>query len=101
MRRSDALAEELISSGKCPVRSLVRLAERAEAEGDLNQAIGAWKSVLPYIHPKPKSVEFDPQLVVELARDIAAARAELSEPRVPDSHVKLLKQAMIALEISD
>ena len=46
MRRSDELAERLISEGRCPVEALVRLAERAEAEGDLTQAIGAWKSVI-------------------------------------------------------
>ena len=49
MRRSDELAGRLISEGRCPVESLVRIAERAEAEGDLTQAIGAWKSVMPDI----------------------------------------------------
>ena len=70
MRRSDELAERLISEGRCPVEALVRLAERAEAEGELTQAIGAWKSVMPYIYPKPKAVEVAPEILVELgARD--------------------------------
>ena len=98
MRRSDALAEELISAGKCPVEALVRLAEQAESEGNLGQAIGAWKSVLPYIYPKPKAVEFAPEQVIELARDLAAARAYASRSNVNLDHVALLEQALKTIE---
>ena len=76
MRRSDALAEKLVESGKCPVDALVRLAEQAEAAGEIGQAIGAWKSILPYIYPKPKAIEIAPNDVVALARDLATARSE-------------------------
>ena len=47
MRRSDILADRLLSNGKCPVEALVRLAEKAEAEGDLSQAISALKGIVP------------------------------------------------------
>lgn len=83
MRRSDALAGELIETGKCPVQALIRLAEQAEADGDRGQAIGAWKSILPYVHPKPKAVEIAPEVVIELAREVAAARVNGSRPE-PD-----------------
>ena len=92
MRRSDALAEDLIAAGKCPVQALVRLAEVAEAEGDTSQAIGAWKSILPYIYPKPKAVEFAPEDVIQLAHDLAAARADASHSNIPESHVALLER---------
>lgn len=92
MRRSDELAERLISEGKCPVEALVRLAERAEAEGDLTQAIGAWKSVIPYIYPKPKAVEVAPEILVELARDMAAARADTKDSEVSGSHLEMVER---------
>ena len=92
MRRSDELAERLISEGKCPVEALVRLAERAEADGELTQAIGAWISVLPYIYPKPKAVEVAPEILVELTRDMAAARADTGDREVRGSHVDMVEK---------
>ncbi len=92
MRRSDALAEELVAAGKCPIQALVRLAEQAEADGELGHAIGAWKSILPYVHPKPKAVEVAPGQVVELARDLAAIRADASRDDVNLDHFALLKR---------
>jgi len=92
MRRSDELAERLISEGRCPVEALVRLAERAEAEGDLTQAIGAWKSVMPYIYPKPKAVEVAPEILVELAREMAAARADTGDRVATGSHVEAVER---------
>jgi len=67
-KRSAALAEALISEGRCPIRALARLAERAEAEGDLTTAIAAWRTVAPYVHARPKPVESEPDGVIELAR---------------------------------
>ena len=98
MRRSDALAEKLLADGKCPVEALVRLAERAEAEGDFSQAIGAWKSILPYIHPKPKAVEIEPEHVVALARDLAAARASGMPEAVSETFAERVKRAAERLE---
>jgi len=92
MRRSDALAEELISAGKCPIEALMRLAEQAEAAGDLAQAISAWKSILPYVHPKPKSVEFAPGEVIELARELAVARTEASRSDLNLDHIALMER---------
>ena len=99
MRRSDELAERLISEGRCPVEALVRLAERAEAEGDLTQAIGAWKSVMPYIYPKPKAVEVAPEILVELAREMAAARADTGDREARGSHVKAVERMVKELDL--
>jgi len=76
MRRSEELAEKMITSGKCPLEALVRLAEKAEADGDISQAISAWKSTLPYLYPKPKSVEIAPEALVELTRSLSEVRAQ-------------------------
>lgn len=94
MRRSEVLADELIAAGKCPIQALVRLAEQAEAEGDVGQAIGAWKSILPYVYPKPKAVEIEPEQVIDLARDLTAARADANRGAVPEDHVALLERAL-------
>ena len=93
MRRSDALADELISSGKCPVQALVRLAGLAEAEGDLGQAIGAWKSILPYIYPKPKAIEIAPEAVVKLAQELTAAKANGSRLEVDIDFAERVERA--------
>ena len=53
----------------------MRIAEQAEAAGETALAIDAWKAVLPYVHAKPKAIEVDPTAIVELARDLAEARA--------------------------
>lgn len=74
-RRSRALADKLLERGKCPAEALVRIAEQAEDAGETALAIDAWKAVLPYVHAKPKAIEVDPVAVVQLARDLAAARA--------------------------
>lgn len=79
MRRSEELAEKLIASGKCPLEALIRLAEKAEADGDNLQAISAWKSTLPYLYPRPKSVEIAPEELVDLMRS-------LSEVRIQEKH---------------
>jgi len=51
-KRSTALADDLLAEGLCPVRALIRLAERAEENDDLPTAITAWKAVVPYMfHP--------------------------------------------------
>lgn len=76
MRRSEELAEKMIASGKCPIEALIRLAEKAEVDGDISQAINAWKSTLPYLYPRPKSVEIAPEALVELARNLSEVRAQ-------------------------
>lgn len=76
MRRSEELAEKMIASGKCPIEALVRLAEKAELDGDISQAINAWKSTLPYLYPRPKSVEIAPEDLVALTRSLSEVRAQ-------------------------
>lgn len=76
MRRSEELAEKMIASGKCPIEALVRLAEKAEVDGDVSQAINGWKSILPYLYPKPKAVEIAPEALVELTRSLSEVRAQ-------------------------
>ncbi len=66
----------MIASGKCPIEALIRLAEKAETEGDISQAINAWKSTLPYIYPRPKAVEFAPEDLIELRQNLAEARVQ-------------------------
>lgn len=81
MRRSEELAEKLIAAGKCPIEALIRLAEKAEVDGDISQAISAWKSTLPYIYPRPKAVEFAPEDLVELTRSLTEVRAQEQNAR--------------------
>ena len=96
-RRSEALADKLLGEGKCPVDALVRLAEAAEKDGDRKQAIDAWKSILPYVHAKPKAVDIDPNSVIELARAVAEVRADASrqvrENSTSHSYLWLLERA--------
>jgi hypothetical protein len=89
-RRSEILAETLLAQGKCPVEALIRLAEKAEAEGELALAIGAWKSIVPYVYPKPKAVEIEPETVIELAKAVAEARATPSGAGIHESYGVLL-----------
>ena len=98
MRRSEALAEELIKTGKCPVQALVRLAEQCEAQGEIKEAIGAWKGVLPYVYPKPKAVESEPERAIELARELFAMRAEATKKDVDLDHVAMVEQALAKME---
>lgn len=79
-RRTQAFADKLLSEGRCPAEALVRIAEGAEVAGETALAIDAWKAVLPYVHAKPKPVEFDPGQVVLMAREIAGARVT-SKPK--------------------
>lgn len=80
-RPGDALAERLNAEGNCPIEALVRLARQAEAEGDMRAAMEAWKSLLPYVHAKPKAIETAPETVIELARAVASAREEARAPQ--------------------
>ena len=72
-KRSVALADALIDEGFCPLHALARLAERAEAEGDLATAIAAQRSLAQYVYPRPKPIEVDPEGVVELASALKEA----------------------------
>jgi hypothetical protein len=99
MRRSEELAEKLIALGKCPLEALIRLAEKAESDGDVSQAINAWKSALPYIYPRPKAVEIAPEELVDLTRKLSEARAqELQAAANSISYGERLERATKKLE---
>jgi hypothetical protein len=94
-KRSVALADELVSEGRCPVRALARLAERAEAEGDLASAIAAQRIVAQYVHPRPKPVEHDPDGAVELAR---ALKAATTPENATETFVDMVERALRDIE---
>jgi hypothetical protein len=96
-RRTQALADKLLSEGRCPAEALVRIAEGAEVAGETALAIDAWKAVLPYVHAKPKPVEFDPGQVVLMAREIAEARL-VSKPEEESSYGQRLARATARME---
>jgi hypothetical protein len=98
MRRSEALADSLIHRGNCPVEALVRIANAAEADGDRADAISAWKSVLPYVYPKPKAVEVNPEGVLELAAGLATQNAETLAGRQDESYRVMLQNMTDVLE---
>ena len=75
-KRSVAVADALIDEGVCPLRALARIAERAEADGDLTSAIAAQRTLAQYVYPRPKPIEVDPEGVVELARALKEANTE-------------------------
>lgn len=96
-RRTLALADRLLTEGRCPAEALVRIAEKAEAKGETALAIDAWKAVLPYVHAKPKPVEFDPGQVVLMTREIAEARLA-PKPEVETAYGQRLARAIANME---
>jgi hypothetical protein len=47
------MTERLDRLGLDPIAALARLAQHAEAEGDLELAERAWRGLLPYAGPRP------------------------------------------------
>ena len=87
-----ALADQFLDDGNCPASALVRIARRAEKNGDDHLAVDAWKAVLPYIHPKPKPVEIYPDYRVELEQRIAEAKSKVSGDDM-DELARLVEEA--------
>jgi hypothetical protein len=52
-RRTRELQERLDRLGIDPVGALIRVAQCAEAEGDLTLAEKCWRGLLPYAGPRP------------------------------------------------
>lgn len=100
-RRSEAVADKLHAQGKCPVDALVRLAEEAEADGDRLQAINAWKTILPFVYPKPKAVEIDPDAAVQLTRLLYEARVEATQELGSSSYGDRLRRAARKLDAGE
>jgi hypothetical protein len=86
--RSRPTAERIartLSQGDDPADALLRIAEEAEAIGDLALAIEAWKGLLPYVYARPKPVQIEPDTVVALVELLEEARrADDEEPSESD-----------------
>jgi hypothetical protein len=52
-QRTKELQERLDRAGCDPISALIRLAQHAEAEGDLTLAEKCWRGLLPYAGPRP------------------------------------------------
>src|SRR3954451_15347187 len=52
-RRTVEMTERLDRLGLDPLAALARLAQHAEAEGDLTLAERCWRGLLPYAGPRP------------------------------------------------
>src|SRR3954449_8195758 len=52
-RRTVEMTERLDRLGLDPIAALARLAQHAEAEGNLDLAERAWRGLLPYAAPRP------------------------------------------------
>lgn len=96
-RRSQALADRLLEAGQCPAEALVRIAEEAEAAGNLTLALDAWKAVLPYVHAKPKPIELAPEDAVAIARELAQARQAGGGANI-SSYTDRLRRAQMKLD---
>lgn len=57
-----------------PVLALIDLADKAEAEGNLPLARDCHSAAAPFIVPRPRPVEIDPDGAVDLERRITEAR---------------------------
>ncbi|MCC5955828.1 MAG: hypothetical protein JJU07_06985 [Natronohydrobacter sp.] len=90
--RSKALADQLLREGHCPATALTRLAQQAEEKGNLALTVDAWKALLPYIHPKPKPVEVDPEGFLALNAELTDMRARAAAALVGD-YAEALAQA--------
>jgi len=52
-KRTREMVERLDRLGLDPISALARVAERAEAAGDLDLAERCWRGLMPYAGPKP------------------------------------------------
>jgi hypothetical protein len=52
-KRTQEMIERLDRLGLDPIAALARLAQHAEAEGNLDLAERAWRGLLPYAGPRP------------------------------------------------
>lgn len=82
MAKRDDIAERLKAAGVDPLQGMVRIAEKAEASGNLALAGKMFAELMEYTAPKLKSMEmsFDPEapLVVMTAEERRARIAQLA-----------------------
>src|SRR3954465_13731475 len=77
-RRTVEMTERLDRMGLDPIAALARLAQHAEAEGDLTLAEKCWRGLLPYAGPKPTPpAGFSAQVSPQPASAPAVAAVEL------------------------
>jgi hypothetical protein len=69
------MTERLDRMGLDPIAALARLAQHAEAEGDLTLAERCWSGLLPYAGPRPA-----PLRKVSAGTDSASSTPELQLP---------------------
>lgn len=78
MSRQSAIAKRLEDMGVDPLENLVRIAQRAEAAGNLSLAAKTWGDLMQYMAPKLKSMEvaFEPETLRYLDRQQRLARID-------------------------
>lgn len=65
--------------------ALLRIARAAEHAGELGLAADCYGKILPFIHARPRPVEFEPDAVVDLERRVTAARLSAAADAIEDS----------------
>ncbi|WP_213544982.1 hypothetical protein [Vannielia litorea] len=68
--------------------------------GDFGQAIAAWKGIIPYVYPKPKAVEFAPEQVIQLARELEEVKRLNEGGRMGGDFGERLERAVAKLQFS-
>lgn len=68
----EAVAEEF--PDWTPLKHLARVANDATLDAEIR--LDAAKAAAPYVHPKPKGIEIDPEALIDLEKRIAQVRAE-------------------------
>ncbi|WP_425906807.1 hypothetical protein [Nitrobacter sp. TKz-YC02] len=68
----EAVAEEF--PDWTPLKHLARVANDATLDAEIR--LDAAKAAAPYVHPKPKGIEIDPEALIDLEKRIAKVRAE-------------------------
>lgn len=88
------LIAEIIASGQSPLDALLQIAKKAEEDGDINLALDAYGKVLPFVHPRPKPIEFGPEEAIELQARIAEARVAAIDKGGQDDMATLIVKAL-------
>ena len=76
-RRSEELADRLIAAGNAPWMPLCAWQRRQRRRETSARRSVPGRACCPYVYPKPKPVESDPEGVIALARGLAEARRTL------------------------
>ena len=88
------LIAAIIASGQSPLEALLRIAKKAEEDGDVRLALDAYGKALPYVHPRPKPMELDPEEAIELQALIAEAKVAANDKGGKDDMATLIVNAL-------